>query len=174
MPHCSLFHQELDQLIACLLQQGRDPVTELVLYTSEKSYPDEGNFVRVWNSGTPEFQDVQPVFERLAFSQVAAHCSSLRASDRGNRQDALGFSSQNLAERCPITSVSIPGMNHGMLDFQDEFAKMSALSALLSVSQRGMQSANMELFHFTMFAVTIHHANIFEGKYLLFAWSIVN
>ena len=94
------------------------------MYTPDKSYPGEGNFVRVWNSGTPEFQAVQPVFERLAFSQVVNHCSSLRASARGNRQDALGFSSQNLAERCPLTSVSIPGMNQGTLDFQNEFVKM--------------------------------------------------
>jgi len=134
------------------------------MYTPDKSYPDEGNFVRVWNSGTPEFQAVQPVFERLAFSQVVNHCSSLRASARGNRQDALGFSSQNLADRCPLTSVSIPGMNQGTLDFQNEFVKMSTLSVLLSVSQRGMQSANMELFRFSMFAAAIHPRNIFEGK----------
>ena len=136
---------------------------DIVVYDGSHSYTDPGNFVRIWNYGTPEFQEIAPMFEHLSFSKVNRHLASLHPSDRGNQQDALGFSTQNLKNRCPQTNVAIPALNEGTDAFQEEFAKLSTLAKHLNAIDDTPSSA-MDLFRWAKFAGTIHSHNMLEGN----------
>jgi len=170
MPHCSLFPWELSTLEERVEAAGRDPTLDIIHYKSDVSHTDSNAFLRVWNYGTPEFSDLTPIFQRLSFSDIYEHVRGWRVSERGNKQDALGVSTQNLMQRCEITSVSLPGMNDGTNLFRDEFAKMSTLGVLLEVAKLRRYMTPRELYRFVMFAARIHQCNLFEGKNPLFAY----
>jgi len=144
---------------------GRDPVADVIFYANTVSHTADSGFMRIWNVGTPEFDTVRPIFDRLAFSRVHDHCCSLRRSDRGNKHVALGISSQNLAQRSAITSVSIPEVNQGTDVYSDEFVKMSALAVHLGVSKGISITRNnpADVFRFLSFPASIDPRNIFEG-----------
>ena len=143
---------------------------DIVTYQANQSHTDPGSFVRVWNFGTPEFKAIEPIFERLSFSQVNCHLALLGPSDHGNQQEALGFSTQNLSSRCPQTNVAIPGLNTGTTAFREEFAKMSALAVHVhAIDEPGQEVEGnsfpaMGLFRWAKFASTIHPWNLLEGK----------
>ena len=152
---------------------GRDPHKEIAHYYRNESYTDPSNFIRVWNDGTPEFEQIRIIFERLPFAKVYDTCAHMEPSERGNRQRCYGFSVENISERCPFSGVALPAKNPSTDDNADIFVLMSSLSALIGVSfpqsidlSSGDTKTLRATFRRLAFAATIHPRNIIEGTSL--------
>jgi len=162
-PHCSLSSREVGELRSQLKKIGRDG--DIMVYHPDQSYTQDSNFVRVWNNHTPQFEVFDSLFQRIDFEKANSHLVSSSASpaERGNLQVALGFSCQNLGNRCPETSVAVPGINEGTQLFREEFAKLSSLAHLLGIVKSFEELDPKGRYRRVRFATMIHPNNIFEG-----------
>ena len=152
---------------------GRDPDVDIVWYYPKQSYTDAEAFIRVWNYGTPEFDDdLTSIFVRLSWGRIYRRCFELPPSRRGNRQECFGYSAVNIGERCPVTSVAIPALNPHTNEWQDEFVKMSALASHLGIVPGAAAANNRDLFRFLNFAGRINPFNLFEGDLSLSLFSL--
>jgi len=163
-PHCSLFSWEVGEFRWRMKKLGRD--CDIIVYDPDRSYTQDSNFVRVWNHHTTEFQGIESLFHCFDFETINSSLISRSASpaECGNLQVALGFSCQNLANRCPLTSVAVPGINEGTQFFREEFAKLSTLAHLLGIVKSFEELDPKGRYRRVRFAIMIHPNNIFEGK----------
>ena len=100
--------------------------------SSSLSHTDANSEVRVWNYGTPEYEYVKPYVDRINWQQIYKDTKSTKVCDRGNKAFSVGFATQDISRPCPITGVSMPGLNVNNKEYSYLFTVASMLLLVLS------------------------------------------
>ena len=127
-------------------------------YRSNKSHIG-GNFIRVWNSETPEWNDLSESFDSLSLESLSVELSSEEVSGRGNIQKTYGFTDQNVTDFVIETSCFKPHLIVGTEKRADWFL----LATRLGLCCGSLQQMDTNSQRVNEFAKTIHPENLVEG-----------
>jgi hypothetical protein len=127
-----------------------------VVYHPDCSYVKAGSFLQVWNSRTPQWDDIKEEYDACNFPSAFSGASEFEMSERGNRVMSFGYTALS-HQPDPTTYVQKPAMRKGTALWKEHMQCLSFLQAACGVSPPPA------LRRFRDFGQLIHPCNFLEG-----------
>jgi hypothetical protein len=99
-----------------------------LVYTPDRSYVQTGSFLRVWNFGTPQWEEVEAEFGLCNFESARVAASEFPTTRRGNRARSYGYSGQSF-KADPVSFVQKPVLRSGTRKWEKHMESLSSLQA---------------------------------------------
>jgi len=151
------------------ISQLKSQCIEFVEYFRNRSYVT-GDFLRVWNKGTAEFDEIDDLFNSLELihsSEFLFEPSSLEKTlnKRNNNQVSVGYSGMNQKSDSAVgIHEAKPQKNDQNTErFVTQFVAMSRIARLLKFECCDVFDAETNATRQDAFAKRIHEENMWEG-----------
>jgi hypothetical protein len=152
-PHYQVSAQGLPAFYARVLESG----LQCVLYPPDRSFVKPGSFLRIWNHGTPEWNDIKDEYNDCNFHVARSASRNFDLSSRGNHIMSFGFTGQS-HQLDPTTFVQKPAMLVGTHEWNKHMQCLSSLQSACGAHPRPTDSRR-----FREFGQRIHPDNFLEG-----------